>query len=270
MMTALELYREARLDEAIETALRTVKGAPADVDARLLLCDLLCMGGQFERADRQLDILLEQDPALVPGISLYRQLIRAELARREVFQSGHSPEGVDEGDEALRLHLQAAVALSGGNAEEAGDLLRRAETERKSVPGDCDGEPFAELRDLDDVMAPCLEVLTSTGKYYWIGWERIQHLQFKPPKYLRDVLWRQAEMALRSGPEALVFVPVLYPGTQASLEPEVRLGRKTDWIETANGVTRGIGQRTLLVGERDMPLLTIGALTFATGAKASA
>jgi type VI secretion system protein ImpE len=263
MMTALELYREARLDEAIETALRSVKGAPGDIDARLLLCDLLSIGGQFERADRQLDIVLEQDAALLPGIGVYRQLLRAELARREVFRAGHSPEGVDDGDQVLRLHLQAAAAICSGNANEATALLGRAEADRPAVSGECDGEPFVDLRDLDDVTAPCLEVLTSTGKYYWIGWERIQRLEFKPPKYLRDVLWRQAEMTLHAGPEALVFVPVLYPETQASPDPEVRLGRKTDWIEAANGVTRGIGQRTLLVGERDLPLLSIGALSFA-------
>jgi type VI secretion system protein ImpE len=183
-----------------------------------------------------------------------------------VFRSGHSPEGVDDGDQVLRLHLQAATAIGSGNADEAGALLRRAEAERAHVPGDCDGEPFTDLRDLDDVTAPCLEVLTSTGKYYWIGWERIQRLQFKPPKYLRDVLWRQAEMTLHAGPEALVFVPVLYPDTQESSDPDVRLGRKTDWIEGANGVTRGIGQRTLLVGERDIPLLSIGTLSFVAGA----
>jgi type VI secretion system protein ImpE len=187
-----------------------------------------------------------------------------------VFRSGQSPEGLDDADEALRLHLQAAVATCSGHADEAADLLRQAEAKRTHVQGECDGEPFADLRDLDDVTAPCLEVLTSTGKYYWLGWERIQRLQFKPPKYLRDVLWRQAEMALHAGPEALVFVPVLYPETQASLDPEVRLGRKTAWIEAANGVTRGVGQRTLLVGERDMPLLSIGTLSFAARANVSA
>ena len=34
-----------------------MKAAPTDVDARLLLCDLLCFDNQLERADRQLDVL---------------------------------------------------------------------------------------------------------------------------------------------------------------------------------------------------------------------
>ncbi len=262
MTTAFELYRESRLDEAIETALKQVKAAPGDVDARLLLCDLLCMSGQFERAGRQLEVILEQDAALGPGVGLYRQLIRAELARRQVFVSGEAPEGVDAATEGLRLHLRAVAALYSGNADEAGALLRQAEAQRSSVQGECDGKAFADLRDMDDLTAPCLEVLTSIGKYHWIGWERIQQLQFKPPKYLRDVLWRQAEMVLHDGTEALVFIPVLYPGTHASPDPEVRLGRKTDWNESANGVTRGVGQRMLLVGDEDLPLLSIGVLSF--------
>ena len=54
-MTAYELYREGRLDDAIAAALQKVKAAPTDIDARLLLCDLLCFDTQLERADRQLE-----------------------------------------------------------------------------------------------------------------------------------------------------------------------------------------------------------------------
>jgi type VI secretion system protein ImpE len=110
--------------------------------------------------------------------------------------------------------------------------------------------------------APFLEVLTSTGKYYWIGWERIEKLEFRSPKYLRDLLWRQTEMVIREGPDALVYVPVLYPGSHRSQDPELRLGRRTDWIETPAGPTAGVGQRTLLVGDADKSILSIGRISF--------
>ena len=101
-MTAYELYKQARLDEAIEAALRTVKAAPTDVDARLLLCDLLCFANQLERADRQLDVLVQQDSSLTPGVGVYRQLIRAELSRREVFEAGRAPEFMGEASRSAR------------------------------------------------------------------------------------------------------------------------------------------------------------------------
>lgn len=262
-MTAYELYRQAKLDEAIEAALHRVKTAPTDVDSRLLLCDLLCFDAQLERAERQLDVLTEQDSGLAAGVAVYRQLIRAESIRRDVFRSGGFPEGVNEFTDTLKLHLMAARALGEGNEQAAGDFLRQAEPLRQGIQGECDGQAFEELRDLDDVTAPFLEVLTTTGKYYWIAWERLQTLEFPPPKYLRDLLWRQTQMVIRDGPDALVYVPVLYPWSGgSSQDPELRLGRKTEWIERAGGVTTGVGQRTLLVGDEDKAILSIGRLSF--------
>ena len=261
-MTAYELYQQARLSEAIEAALQKVKSAPNDIDARVLLCDLLCFDNQLERADRQLDVAAQQDAGLAPGIGLYRQLIRAAIARREVFEAGRVPELMEDVSEVLKLHLRASLALREGAAGEAGDLLRQAEQLRAPVRGECDGQPFADLRDCDDVTAPFLEVLTSTGKYYWVGWERLEQLEFKPPRFVRDLLWRQAEMVIRGGPEALVYVPVLYFGSHRNQDADVRLGRKTDWQETPGGPTAGVGQRMLLVGEDDRPILSIGSLSF--------
>lgn len=261
-MTAYELYRQAKLDEAIEAALHRVKTAPTDVDGRLLLCDLLCHDSQLERAERQLDVLTEQDSGLAAGVAVYRQLIRAESIRQNVFGSGGSPEGVNEFTDTLKLHLMAAGALGAGNDQAAGDFLRKAEPLRQEIQGECDGQSFDDLRDLDDVTAPFLEVLTTTGKYYWIAWERLQTLEFRPPKYLRDLLWRQTQMVIRDGPDALVYVPVLYPGSHGSRDPELRLGRKTEWIERTGGVTTGVGQRTLLVGDEDKAILSIGNLSF--------
>ena len=129
-MTAYELYKQARLDEAIEAALRTVKAAPTDVDARLLLCDLLCFANQLERADRQLDVLVQQDSSLTPGVGVYRQLIRAELSRREVFEAGRAPEFMGEPPAILELHLRALIALREGAAQ-------RGRASRSARPSSC-------------------------------------------------------------------------------------------------------------------------------------
>jgi type VI secretion system protein ImpE len=93
-----------------------------------------------------------------------------------------------------------------------------------------------------------------------VGWERIERLEFKPPKYVRDLLWRQAELSIRRGPDAVVYVPVLYPGSHRSDDPKLRLGRGTDWTGAADGPIAGVGQRTLLVGDSDRPILTIGRI----------
>jgi len=260
-MNAYELYRDAKLGEAIEAALHQVKTAPTDIDARLLLCDLLCLDNQLARADRQLDVMIQQDSTLAAGLGIYRQLVRAELARNEVFQSGRAPEVMDEMTEVLALHLRASMALREGQVSEAGELLRDADERRQPINGTCDGQPFSDIRDLNDLTASFLEVLTTTGKYYWVPWERVETLEFRPPKYLRDLLWRQAAMTVRNGPEAVVYVPVLYAGSSRSDDVALRLGRSTAWVETPGGPTAGVGQRTLLVGDADTPILSISSIS---------
>ncbi len=259
-MTPYELYQQAKLDDAIELAIKGVKSKPSDVNGRLLLCDLLCLSYDFERADKQLDVISKQDPELTVGVSLYRHLIRAETARKQFYEQGRIPEFMEDVSAALQLHLRASIALREGSLSEARELLEQAEQAQTPLAGTCDGQSFNELRDLDDLTSTFLEVLTSTGKYYWVGLEKIESLEFQKPRQLRDLIWRPTNMVIRHGPDAVVYVPVLYAGSHFSDKPEVRIGRSTEWIENENGPTRGIGQRMFLINEEDKSIMSINRL----------
>ncbi len=127
------------------------------------------------------------------------------------------------------------------------------------VKGRLNDVPFEGVRDLDDRVADALEVLTSTGKYYWIPWTRVSSLTLPPPERLRDLIWRKAELEVSEGPSGVVYIPATYlaqPGEATALQ---RLGRETDWVEQG-GLTRGLGQRCLLVGEDIVPLSDIQTL----------
>jgi type VI secretion system protein ImpE len=113
-MNAREHYQAGQLGEAVTAALADVRKGPADADARGLLCELLCFAGDLERADKHLDALSGMHPDLALGTSLFRQLLRAEQARREVFEAGRVPELLVPPSPALSLALRAAVALRGG------------------------------------------------------------------------------------------------------------------------------------------------------------
>jgi protein involved in temperature-dependent protein secretion len=54
--TIATLLLQARLAEAAVQATDRVKANPLDTTARILLADLLCLQGAFERADAQLQI----------------------------------------------------------------------------------------------------------------------------------------------------------------------------------------------------------------------
>jgi type VI secretion system protein ImpE len=261
-MNAHDLYRTGKLDEAVTAALEHVKRHPVDSGMRTFLCELLCFAGDLERAERQLDALGEQDPDIVIAISVFRQLIRAEQARKQFYTDGRPPEFLDkEITPDLSPHLEAALLLSKGKAAEAAGLLAGSEEQRPIVSGTCDGQPFEGLRDLDDVTASFFEVLTGTGKYYWIPLQRVESVEFQPPARPRDLLWRSAHLILRNGPESEVFFPVLYAGSASDPDDQVRLGRTTEWRGEAGTPIRGFGQRMLLVGDQDRTILELRSLS---------
>lgn len=261
-MNAKEHFEAGQLDDAVEAALAEVKRYPTELHRRSFLCELLCYKGDLERADKQLDILALQDPDAAVGISLFRQLVRAEQARREFYEQGRVPEFVHEPTPVQKLQLEASVVLRDGDTDRAMELLTQAEEQRQPCKGTNNGEPFNDFRDLDDLLASTLEVLTTTGKYYWIPTERVEHIEFRAPRFPRDLLWRATHMVVRGGPDGEVYVPTLYADSYRSDDANIRLGRATDWVGQENEPIRGIGQRTFLIGEEDRPILTLETLEF--------
>jgi type VI secretion system protein ImpE len=261
-MTAREAYQAGRLDDAVAAALAEVKQSPADVGRRTFLAELACFAGDLDRADRQLDLLGEVAPQATLGLSLFRQLIRAEQARQQFFAEGRVPEVVAEPGPTLRPYLEASVLLRTGEATRSAELLRQAEETRPRVRGLCDGKPFDDFRDLDDLTAPVFEVLTCTGKYYWIPIERVESIEVRPIERIRDLLWRRARMVVRDGPDGEVYLPTLYAGSHQEKEDALRLGRATDWRDGGEAPVRGRGLRTYLAGDATPTILEIKELTF--------
>jgi len=72
----------------------------------------------------------------------------------------------------------------------------------------------------------------------------LKRVRVSEPADLRDTVWLPIELETRSGQTSMAFTPVLYPGTEASGDAQLMLGRRTDWREGLAGET-GIGQRVL-------------------------
>jgi type VI secretion system protein ImpE len=161
----------------------------------------------------------------------------------------------------MQLHLEASILLREGKPAEAAAKLTDAEALRPALAGTCDGQPFVDLRDLDDLTAPFFEVLTSTGKYFWVPMERVELIEFRKPSHLRDLIWVRAHMVVQNGPDGEVYLPSLYPGTATEADDRLRLGRFTDWRGGEAAPVRGVGQRTFLIGEADRPILGLQELS---------
>lgn len=261
-MTSNELFQAGRLQDAIDAALAEVKKNPSDTDRRGFLAELFCLAGEWERADKQIDTIGHQDPQAIVGLSLIRQLIRAEISRTECFLQGRPPEILAEPTDTVKKSLEALAAIRSGDAAQAASLLTEVEEQRPKVHGKCDNSPFSDFRDLDDALAGVFEVLTSTGKYYWIPVESVQSIVFKPPKRPRDLIWRQAEMSVEDGPSGDVYLPAVYFGTASQADEQLKLGRGTDWSGGNGEPMRGLGQRMFLAGEDAVSIMQLTGIDF--------
>jgi type VI secretion system protein ImpE len=257
-----ELFHDGKLREATIAAVDSVRLNPTDSARRLLLAQLLCFSGEFDRADGHVDAATTNDPKGVLSLLGFRQLIRAEQARQEFFHSGRVPEVLSAPDEIVKLTLEASVHAREGELRRAAETLGQVEDLRPKLSGVCDGQPFEDFRDLDDLTCCVLEVLTVKGDYYLVPFDRVESLEFHAPEYPRDLLWRRAHLVVRDGPDAEVFIPVLYPGAARNADDLVRLGRATDWTGGDGEPVRGVGQRTFLVGDQARTILELHSLTF--------
>ena len=108
-------------------------------------------------------------------------------------------------------------------------MLDEAEEERPRLPGTCGGAPFDDFRDVDDLTAPLFEVLTSTGKYYWIPMERVELIEFHDPRGRATCSGGGPTWSFAAVPTAKSFFPRSMPARTPSPDDRIRLGRMTDW-----------------------------------------
>jgi len=251
------------LDGAIALANDYVRRRPTDCMGRAELAELLCFKGDLERADKQLEVIAGQDPSIAVGVALFRQLLCAEEARQQFYTECRLPEFVDAPTPHEQIYLRAAVALQ--NADNAGalELLQQAEAARVHRSGSVDGKAFDDLRDLDDLSAAHLDVLTSTGKFYWIPIRLVERLQLHKPERQRDLIWRRATLELSKGPSGEVFIAALYPRLNGETSPAQQLGRETDYAGGDGAAVRGRGLRCFLVGEESRPIYEVERIEFA-------
>ena len=260
MTTAGEAFKAGDIAGAVAAATAAVKAAPRDAGARWLLAEMLLFAGEYERADRALDAVIEETPS--PTVMEFRQLLRAEVVRRQVFTEGRVPKFQgDDPTAAQKAAAQAITLLRAGDGAGAAEAGATVETQRPRAPGKADGVAFDDLRDADDVLAAFVEIHTAGGEYMWVPVERLRALSFEEPKRPRDLYWRRCSIETKDGQEGVVYMPTIYPWTGKDMPNPLRLGRGTEWQDDA-GLVRGLGMREFLIGEDAKSLAELTEVTF--------
>ena len=253
--------KDGDLTGALAEATATVKANPADTAARGLLAELLCLTGEFERADAHFGLVATHDPGAAVGVSLLRRLIRAEAARGDWHRAGRAPALLGETATDLRPYFEAGIALRLGEGDRAARLLAEAEAERPPRPGRCNGEEIDDFRDLDDTSGGFLETLTGAGDYRWVPLDAIRAIRFEAPRRPRDLIWRTADLELTDESRGTVYLPTVYGGVPADADAYY-LGQVSEWLEPVPGLVRGKGQRCFLAGDHSVGALELDLIEF--------
>lgn len=255
-MIAGELFQAGKIDEAIQAVTAEIKATPTATQSRTLLFELLCFAGNLDRAEKQLDIIGQQDAQADWAVQVYQNILAAERNRRRLFSDGLSPDFLLDPPAYISLHLEAVSRLREGRDADAAELLFRSQELRPVVAGQIDGQTVDEFRDCDDLFAPVLELIILRD-YVWVPFEQIREFELSAPERPRDLIWAPVRLLLTNGVPQRGYVPVLYYGSHEADDDQLRLGRLTDWRGAEHGPMRGIGQRVFLAGEEARAILDI-------------
>jgi type VI secretion system protein ImpE len=268
MATGKELFDAGNLLAAIEAATAEVKANPTDSKRRTFLFDLLCFAGEWDRAEKQIDVIGQQSVEAALAVTVYRANILAERERTKLFRDGIAPHFLTEPPAYVDLHVEAIQKMRAGDAAGARALLDKAEEDRPAIPGSWNGAPFSDFRDYNDFTAAALELIVK-DKYTWFAFEHIQAIEIDPPRSARDLIWTPARIQALDGTTGEVFIPALYFGSSAHADDRVRLGRMTDWKAVSEDLSEGLGQRLFLVDEEEQSVLDTRRIEFGKAAESA-
>ncbi len=261
MNEAKVLLDAGKLDEAIQATLNHVRTKPTDITARIFLFELSCFSGDWERAEKQLSVIENQDANAMIGSLIFKQNIKAERDRLSVFDDGLIPECLMLPPKYVEDLIIAGTHLREEKISEARELLDKIDTERPAFACKVNGEESIDFRDYNDLTMCVFEVIVKDS-YAWLPFEHIEKIKFFPAKSLRDMYWMQAEVDMTNGTKGEMFFPTLYAGTFKNDDDKIRLGKVTDWREIGEEIFIGEGVRTFQYEGGYLPISKIETIEF--------
>ncbi len=257
---AEQALKEGDAQRALKLLTEQVRAHPQDAKLRVFLFQLMCVLGQWERAQNQLKVAGELDAEMLPMVQTYREAIQCEHLREEVFLGKRVPLLFGEPEAWVALLIEALLREGQGAAGDAQKLRTQAFEQAPSSGGTIDGKAFAWMADADMRLGPVLEAVIN-GRYYWVPMVHLAKITVEPPVDLRDSVWTAAHFEFTNGGESVALIPTRYAGTDMT-QPSLALAHKTEWNEPQPGFYTGVGQRLFTTDVGDYGLMDIRSIVF--------
>lgn len=265
-MKAKELYDAGLLVSAIAELSRELKKAPGDEWSRATLFELLCLNGEWDRAEKLLLALSLSSVLTEAAAQINFNNIRAERARARFFKTGSRPCFLIEPPGYISHYLDANEQLRKGELCAARTLLDHAEQQRRAISGEINGSKFQDFRDSNDLTAPVLEMFV-TDKYYWLPFQQISRITIDRSRPMSNPLWTRARIDTINGSLGDLFLPMLYAGSCDHESSLVRLGRTIEWQAMGSEIYMPAGRRLFLTDSVEVALAATTDLVFAATSK---
>jgi type VI secretion system protein ImpE len=260
-MNSKELIRTGRLSDARKQLTEEVKASPGDLSKRTLLFQVLAFFGEWDKAERHLDVITSQDASSETGVQIYKNIVQAERQRAEVSKLSRRPSILPKAPPYLEHYFSAQERLAQKDIDGAKRLLEEIDVVRPIISGNTRGRSFSGFEDTDAFLSIFLEGIVHE-QYVWIPLESIRELIIAEPKTLFDLLWIPAHITTWEGLSLGCYLHVLYPDSFNHEDERVRLGRMTDWVPLGGPFSKGFGQHVFLVGEEETAILEIREVLF--------
>jgi len=236
-----------------------IRQKPNALELRVYYFQLLSVTGQWQRALGQLQVCAQLDAKTLPMAQTYREALRCELLREDIFAGKRAPQVLGQPPQWLGLLIEAQQKLAEGALAEAAALRASALEEAPATSGTLNGEAFDWICDADSRLGPVVEAIVN-GQYYWIPFSQFREIKIDAPEDLRDVVWAPAQFTFVNEGQTVALIPSRYIGSQAG-EDEFKLSRKTAWNELDSAIFTGLGQRVWTTDQSDHALLDVRHLT---------
>lgn len=265
MLLAEQSLREGSLEDSLTGLQDQVRKDPSNAKYRVFLFQLLAVCGQWDRAFTQLKVAGELDAGTLAMVQTYREAIRCELLRQSIFAGRGTPLVFGEPERWVALLIEAMRLTAEGDDAAAKPLREEAFDLAPATSGAIDGQPFEWIADADPRLGPVLEAVIN-GAYYWVPFNFIKTIRFEKPADLRDLVWTPAEFTWANGGGTVGLIPTRYPGSETSENTQIRMGRRTEWLESGADLFVGVGQRMLATEAGEYPLMEIREVSLDTSA----
>ena len=282
------LQKNGSLRQTLEYVEAHIRARPDASAHRMFRFNLLCLLGEWEKALKQLQICARLNPDLTPLAYVYRDMIRGEQFRAEVFRGERRPPLPESAPSWLSRQLDALALQTQGAYADADAARREALDGLPDTPGIAETTPpspefsesaaddaaatsmsagiprngrhaFRWISDSDTRLGPVLEAFVQ-GQYRWIPFADLAEIRLSCPAAPPDLIWLPVQLRI-GGEELSGFLPARYPGSEDSADV-FRLGRETRWEDVGDTGVVGLGQKVWTTDQGDLPLYDVRHVVF--------